>query len=508
MLQPKKPTPRVLSAKRPLLHNRRGTPRPHRNHKSRSPEHSEVPQTKRRSNALQLPLISKSEINLTSATPYRQQSNDGTYLATSSLLQTQDQMQVRRTNNLETKLSDDGCECDSNLTLTVNKHGRRGSQQHSLPPIVSTFNSLSGSKRTNSTGSNGHLEMKSRQNNDYGQGRGITSRSCSEKAKNSEEDLSLSGNQAVSVISTPNTTTVEEENDSAVGKEEPHFSSPPNPIRVPSKEATTLTVSQIHQKRVRTPVGSSQNRCIASRFISDDDDRPRISPNELTQQQKTAKELCDILSETKWHRHERQQSSNSQLEMLGDLPVKQKRNESDPKDFLQQELSSTIDLTLPRKSSVINMTAESPKYGRRSGMLLSTKSRHDIKDDRVKHDATTMHHMELTVDSDSERRSKRQLSSSGHGSLLYPAHKMTEELAPESLPLVPTTKQSTVRSRCSECRKRLNITNVYTCRCNRLFCAAHRYSELHNCTYDYKTDGRKILEQTNPLVTAPKLPKI
>lgn len=69
-------------------------------------------------------------------------------------------------------------------------------------------------------------------------------------------------------------------------------------------------------------------------------------------------------------------------------------------------------------------------------------------------------------------------------------------------------KKSTVKTRCFHCHKRLNITNIYNCRCGNLFCSAHRYSEVHGCNYDYKTAGRKFLEQNNPLVTAPKLPKI
>lgn len=63
------------------------------------------------------------------------------------------------------------------------------------------------------------------------------------------------------------------------------------------------------------------------------------------------------------------------------------------------------------------------------------------------------------------------------------------------------------RMRCDHCNKRLNITNIYNCRCGRIFCSQHRYSEVHDCKYDYKTEGRKILEQQNPLVTANKLPK-
>lgn len=62
--------------------------------------------------------------------------------------------------------------------------------------------------------------------------------------------------------------------------------------------------------------------------------------------------------------------------------------------------------------------------------------------------------------------------------------------------------------RCDQCNRKLNISNNYTCRCGRLFCAQHRYSEVHNCSHDYKTEGRLILEQQNPLVVAEKLRKI
>ncbi|PNF25108.1 hypothetical protein B7P43_G02040 [Cryptotermes secundus] len=508
--KPKKPSARVLSGKRPLLHNRRGTPRPHHNHKGRSPEHIEVPQTKGQSNILQLPPIIKSEINLTSASSCRRH-NGGNYLATSSLLQAQNQLQARRNRDVGTKFSDAVSEHDNNSVLTMNKHGRRGSQQNTLPAIVSSSVPLSGSK---STRNSGHLDMKQRQNSEYGHRIGIVSGSCSEKTKSSMEDLSLGSSQGVSVISTPNIAIVEEENDSAAGKNE-HFS-PPNHIIIPSKEATTFTVSQIHQERIRTPVSSSQNRYRVSQLILDDD-RPRTSPDELTQQQKAAQELCAILSDTKWHRQGQQHRvhySNSQLEMLGDLPVEQRKNENDPKDFLHLEKRPEINLTLPPQPSLIDVTTQSPRYGRRSVMLPSAK-----KHDRIECDLPTMHHQaEINRDAHSLRQSRRQLPS-GQGTLLHATQKMigelgetplslTQELDPQSLPLVSTKKQSTVRSRCAVCRKRLNITNVYTCRCEKHFCATHRYSELHNCTFDYKTDGRKILEQTNPLVTAPKLPKI
>jgi len=80
------------------------------------------------------------------------------------------------------------------------------------------------------------------------------------------------------------------------------------------------------------------------------------------------------------------------------------------------------------------------------------------------------------------------------------------------------------KRKCTLCGKKTRIAATYTCRyvnlgvislsvscvnrCGLTFCAMHRYAEEHNCSYDYKTEGREILTQTNPVVTAPKLPKI
>eukprot|EP00794_Sanderia_malayensis_P012803 gene12803-14116_t len=64
------------------------------------------------------------------------------------------------------------------------------------------------------------------------------------------------------------------------------------------------------------------------------------------------------------------------------------------------------------------------------------------------------------------------------------------------------------RIRCFLCAKKLGLATNYQCRCGNTFCATHRYAEAHSCTYDYKSEGRKVLEQNNPVVTAPKLPKI
>nr|XP_023029367.1 uncharacterized protein LOC111517436 [Leptinotarsa decemlineata] len=75
----------------------------------------------------------------------------------------------------------------------------------------------------------------------------------------------------------------------------------------------------------------------------------------------------------------------------------------------------------------------------------------------------------------------------------------------KKLELPPVIKK---KARCNECNRKLNITNIHNCRCGKIFCSQHRYSEVHRCSYDYKLEGRKLLEQQNPKVTAEKINKI
>ena len=80
----------------------------------------------------------------------------------------------------------------------------------------------------------------------------------------------------------------------------------------------------------------------------------------------------------------------------------------------------------------------------------------------------------------------------------------------QTRPLSGPKRKKTGKVRCggADCRKKLNITNSFSCRCERSFCPLHRHPESHGCTYDFKTEGRKLLEAANPLVSLPKLPKI
>ncbi|XP_010268591.1 PREDICTED: zinc finger A20 and AN1 domain-containing stress-associated protein 8-like [Nelumbo nucifera] len=62
-------------------------------------------------------------------------------------------------------------------------------------------------------------------------------------------------------------------------------------------------------------------------------------------------------------------------------------------------------------------------------------------------------------------------------------------------------------NRCSFCRKRVGLTG-FKCRCGQTFCSLHRYTDKHNCLFDYKTAGQDAIAKANPVVKADKIEKI
>lgn len=61
--------------------------------------------------------------------------------------------------------------------------------------------------------------------------------------------------------------------------------------------------------------------------------------------------------------------------------------------------------------------------------------------------------------------------------------------------------------RCGTCRKRVGLTG-FNCRCGSIFCSTHRYSDKHDCPFDYRAAGQEAIAKANPVVRAEKLDKI
>ncbi|XP_059665217.1 zinc finger A20 and AN1 domain-containing stress-associated protein 1-like [Cornus florida] len=62
-------------------------------------------------------------------------------------------------------------------------------------------------------------------------------------------------------------------------------------------------------------------------------------------------------------------------------------------------------------------------------------------------------------------------------------------------------------NRCAGCRRRVGLTG-FRCRCGELFCPVHRYSDRHECSFDYKAAGREAIARENPVVRPAKILKV
>ncbi|CAM0912064.1 unnamed protein product [Alopecurus aequalis] len=71
-------------------------------------------------------------------------------------------------------------------------------------------------------------------------------------------------------------------------------------------------------------------------------------------------------------------------------------------------------------------------------------------------------------------------------------------------PADPKASRSSSVNRCHSCRKRVGLTG-FRCRCGEMYCGAHRYSDRHECSYDYKSAARDAIARENPVVRAAKI---
>ena len=80
--------------------------------------------------------------------------------------------------------------------------------------------------------------------------------------------------------------------------------------------------------------------------------------------------------------------------------------------------------------------------------------------------------------------------------------KSGNELLSSSTPSVPPTP-----NRCFTCNKRVGLTG-FKCKCGNQFCGLHRYTDKHNCSFDYRAAGREAISKANPIIKAEKIDKI
>jgi len=63
------------------------------------------------------------------------------------------------------------------------------------------------------------------------------------------------------------------------------------------------------------------------------------------------------------------------------------------------------------------------------------------------------------------------------------------------------------KNRCASCKKKVGLTG-FTCRCGGMYCGLHRYSDKHDCNFDYNALGKAEIAKANPVIVAEKVAKI
>jgi hypothetical protein len=72
-----------------------------------------------------------------------------------------------------------------------------------------------------------------------------------------------------------------------------------------------------------------------------------------------------------------------------------------------------------------------------------------------------------------------------------------------------TSAEKKKRNRCclDSCKRKVGLTG-FDCRCGGLYCWEHRYSDKHDCKFDYKELGQDQIRKNNPIVVGEKIQKI
>jgi AN1-type zinc finger protein 5/6 len=71
----------------------------------------------------------------------------------------------------------------------------------------------------------------------------------------------------------------------------------------------------------------------------------------------------------------------------------------------------------------------------------------------------------------------------------------------------PSSSPQTDATRCWECKKKVGLLGI-KCRCNYIYCSKHRYSDQHNCQFDFKAREKDLLKQRLVQVAGEKITKI
>ena len=63
------------------------------------------------------------------------------------------------------------------------------------------------------------------------------------------------------------------------------------------------------------------------------------------------------------------------------------------------------------------------------------------------------------------------------------------------------------KNRCLTCKKNTGLTG-FSCRCGGLYRPLHRYSDKHECSFNYRELGAKEIQHANPVIVSEKVRRL
>jgi len=170
--------------------------------------------------------------------------------------------------------------------------------------------------------------------------------------------------------------------------------------------------------------------------------------------------------------------SSTDTEGLCSVCYKEKLKKSSPTTTTSTETSSTQTEPQPTSSSSTSLTTTST-----SSSLLETETKPEASVAKLE---------------------EQPLAAEPENTKSEPSPRKTPHPEDNEEP-VPAKKPK--KNKCHTCKKKLGLTG-FSCRCGGQFCSLHRYSDKHECKFDYKAMGEKEISTNNPMVVAQKISKI
>lgn len=119
------------------------------------------------------------------------------------------------------------------------------------------------------------------------------------------------------------------------------------------------------------------------------------------------------------------------------------------------------------------------------------------------------HNTDINTDINTNNEMKIEVNTQASNTINEVKPEVTEEVKPEVTeekeePKNPHVKHKKTRCNLIECKAKLGLLG-FSCRCGYQFCAKHRHTNDHFCTYDHKSHDKNQLKQKNEKVVADKV---